>query len=436
MRRCLFTLAAAVLAAPAGRATEPTYCKDVAPILFKNCASCHRPGEVGPFPLLSYRDAAKRAKFLAEVVAERQMPPWKAVHGFGSFLDERRLADAEIDTIARWAKAGAPEGDPKDLPPAPKFTDGWQLGEPDLVVTIPRPFTVPADGPDITQVFVVPTGLTETRSVAAVEFRPGDRSVVHHVFVYVDETGSARKKQDREEAKCGGPGYRSFGGPGTVVTGLLELAGPAKTPRFRPEDATQPLSANADLVITVHYHPSGKEAHDQSRVGIHFAKKPATQRLLPLILGTREIDIPAGTKEHVIEQDLTLPAEAAVYSVSPHMHQLGREMKVWAERPDGKEVPLIWVKDWAFNWQDDYLFSQRPVLPAGTKLKLRAVYDNSADNPANPNHPPQRVRYGEQTTDEMCMCFTGMIATGRIGQARLNRLALSRAIFWHPPTGE
>jgi hypothetical protein len=297
---------------------------------------------------------------------------------------------------------------------------------------MPRPFTVPADGPDIYQVFVVPTGLESARGVTAVEFRPGDRSVFHHAFIYVDATGSARKKQEREESRCGGPGYRSFGGPGSVVTGLLGLTGPAKQPRFFPDDVTKMMHAKSDLVLVVHYHPTGKEVRDQSRVGLYFSKQPAGRNMLPLILGTKEIDIPPGDRAHVVEDTLTLPAEAAVYSVTPHMHQLGREMKVWAERPDGKEVPLVWVKGWDFTWQDDYLFADRPVLPAGTKLRLRAVFDNSADNPANPNRPPRRVRYGEQSTDEMCLCFTGMIATNRVGQARLNRVTLARAMFWNP----
>lgn len=396
----LILAAAGLTAAP-----TPTFAKDVAPILYRNCAGCHRPGEVGPFSLLDYKDAAKRAELLKEVTTARQMPPWPAEPGYGHFLNERRLTDAEVATIAAWADAGAPEGDPKDLPPAPTFPEGWQLGTPDLVLTVSEAFNVPADGPDLFRCFVVPIDLPENRTVAAVEFRPGNPKVVHHALFFLDSTGAARKKDEASP----GPGFPSFGGPGFLPTGSLGGWAPGSMPRRLADGLGLRLPKGSDLALQVHYHPSGKPETDRSTLGIYFTKAPAQRIVVGQRLVNRQIDIPPGEAHYQRTAQLEVPVDLKVIGITPHMHLIGREMKVRAIRPDGTEEPLIWIRDWDFNWQGQYTYAEPVRLPAGTRIELTASYDNSADNPRNPSDPPRRVRFGEQTTDEMLFCFLQVV---------------------------
>jgi len=416
MASSLLLWAAALAAvAPASSADRPvTFSQHIAPLVWNHCTSCHRPGEVGPFALLSYDDAAKRADFLADVVADRRMPPWKAEHGFVHFVDERRLSDDEIALFARWAAAGAPEGDPADLPPLPKFVEGWQLGEPDLILEMPEPFAVPADGPDVYQCFVIPIPITESRTVAAAEFRPGNRSVVHHAIMYLDANGAARKRDEKDP----GPGYRSFGGPGVLPTGGLGGWAPGALPRLLPEGTGKFLRKGSDLVLQLHYHPNGKPATDKSTVGIYFTKKPATTIVGGLAILNHRLYIPAGDKAHrVTAQSEPMPVDVNVLGLGPHMHLLGRQMKVTAETPAGETVPLIWVRDWDFNWQGSYGYVEPVRLPKGSVIRVEAVYDNTADNPHNPNSPPKDVRWGEQTTDEMCLVSI-MLTTDTLADLR------------------
>jgi hypothetical protein len=368
--------------------------------LWQNCAGCHRPGEVGPFSLLDYEDAAKRADFLAQITADRRMPPWKAAPDFGKFHDERRLSDEQIALIERWAAAGAPRGNDADLPPEPKFTDGWQLGEPDLVLTMPEEVSIPADGRDVYRCIVIPIPVDENRTVSAVEFRPGNRRVVHHAIMYLDASGAARKRDEQDP----GPGYQSFGGPGILPTGGLGGWAPGSMPRHLPEGVGKFLRKGSDLVLQLHYHPSGKPETDRSSVGIYFTKKPATTITGGLLVMNHKLYIEPGDKDyHITAKSEPLPVDVNVLAVSPHMHLLGREMKAVAKLPDGKTEPLVWIKDWDFNWQGHYGYAKPVRLPKGSTIELEAVYDNSADNPRNPNSPPKLVRWGEQTPDEMCL---------------------------------
>jgi hypothetical protein len=402
MKRLIATLAAlAGGAAPLAAADEPvTWTEHVAPLLWKNCANCHRPGEIGPFSLLTYKDAAKRADFIGEVTASRRMPPWKAEGGFGTFHDARRLSAKDVQTLAAWARAGAPEGDPARLPPVPKFPEGWHLGQPDVVLKVPRPFRVPAGGRDVFRCFVIPIPMDADRMVAAVEFRPGNPKVVHHALLFLDANGAGRAKDGTD----GQPGYSSFGGPGILPTGSLGGWAPGALPRFLPEGIGKYLKKGSDLVLQIHYHPSGKEEVDQSVVGLYYTKKPARKIVTGVAVRSRRLYIPAGASNHTVTaESAPLPVDVDALSVFPHMHLLGREMKAVAVRPDGREVPLIWIKDWDFNWQGSYQYAKPVRLPQGTVIKVRAVYDNSADNPKNPNNPPKPVRWGEQTTDEMCL---------------------------------
>ncbi len=376
-----------------------TFSKDVAPVLFQNCASCHRAGEVAPFALTSYADAAKRAKTIADVVEKRAMPPWKAAPG-PAYVDECRLTDDQIGLIKQWTAEGAKEGNPADLPALPKFPDGWRNGEPDLVLEMPEPFTVPAEGRDIYQNFVIPTSFTEDKWLSAVEIHPGNRRVVHHVLVHLDVSGKAREL----DAKDPGPGYRTWGGVGFPSAGQIGGWAPGNVARRQPDGIGVNLPKNADIVLQVHYNLNGKPETDRTKVGLYFAKAPVDKRARLFPLASR-INIPAGDADYRVTSSMPVPSDVTLRSVMPHMHLLGRDMRVFATLPDGTELPLVHVPDWDFNWQMGYAFKEPVKLPRGSKVTLEARYDNSAANPRNPNSPPKPVRWGEQTTDEMCLAY-------------------------------
>jgi hypothetical protein len=378
-----------------------TYARDVAPILDAHCIDCHHPGGIGPFSLTTCAQASKRAQTLADVAETRVMPPWHAEPGHGHFLGERRLTDREIGTLVAWAKTGAPPGDPAEEPPIPSFGSSWSLGEPDLVVAMPVPFEVPASGPDIYRAFVLRAEIPEDKMVVAAEFRPGAPSVVHHCLTHVDTTGAARKLEER----AGGNGYPSFGSPGFAPAGSLGGWVPGTTPRFLPDGMGRQLPKGSDIVLQLHYHPSGKVERDRSSLAIYFARKPVTRVVASLSLWNRDIDIPAGEPAYRRTIDQTLPRGVTLIGITPHMHLVGREMKVTATLPGGVVEPLVWVRDWDFRWQDQYCYEKPLDLPAGTRIQIEALYDNSSENPNNPSSPPQRIRFGEQTTDEMCLCF-------------------------------
>jgi hypothetical protein len=382
-------------------AAAPTFHEDVQPILYKHCADCHHAGEVAPFPLLSYEDASKHAKQIARVTGNGYMPPWHAVQGWGEFQDARGLSDAERQTLQAWFEGGAPEGDPKKAPADPVFASGWRLGKPDLIVKMPEAFEIPASGNDVYRAFVMPLGFDTDREVAAVEFHPGAKAVDHHAIFYLDTSGKARAK----DAADPGPGYKSFGGPGFLPAGGLGGWAPGANPHFQPEGVAYHVPAGADLVMQMHYHASGKAERDQSELGIYFSKKPAAKRVQSLALLQRDLHIPAGDKAYKVTADITLPIDLEVIGVTPHMHLLGNTMKVWATLPDGKEQKLLRIDDWDFNWQGQYQYARSVPLPKGTTVHLEATFDNSADNPNNPNDPPRDVTWGEQTTDEMCIAF-------------------------------
>jgi len=385
-------------------ALEPgsiTFSKHIAPILWEHCIDCHRPGDIGQFSLLTYEDAAKRAKFLKKITHERRMPPWKPEPGVMPLHGERRLSSPELAMINRWVDDGAPEGDPDDLPTPPELASGWRLGQPDLVLTMRQAFPVPADGPDINRCFVIPTNLTEDRMVSAVEFRAGDRSVIHHTIMFLDANGAARKLDGQD----GQPGYKSFGGANVRPTGGLGAWLPGTVPRHLPSGMAKFVKAGSDLVLQVHYHPIGKATEDQSSVGIYFAKEPTKHIVTGIAVTQPLLQLPAG-KAHcdVKTRCAPLPVDVNVLGISPHMHDLGKEFRVSAKLPGGKYLPLIWIKDWDFNWQGTYQFEKPLKLPKGSVICLHAIYDNSAGNPKNPHSPPQDVTWGESSSDEMCLC--------------------------------
>jgi len=380
-----------------------TFTKNIAPIVYSNCVTCHRPGQVAPFSLMTYQEVAKHADDVASVTDDRVMPPWKAAPDFGDFVGIRHLTDEQIATIDAWVKAGKPEGNPADLPPAPTFSSGWQLGEPDLVVQVPKSFTVPAEGRDVYRCFVIPLNLTEEKYVAAVDFRPSNPRVVHHALFFLDNNGNGRRLE--AQAGDGQPGYWHSGGPGFMPSGGLGGWAPGYTPRFLPEEVGRPIRPGADLVIQTHFHPTGKPEQEQSTIGIYFKKSVPSKLLVSYPRSVRGIDIPAGQADYQLHDSFTLPNAVTLEGITPHAHLLCQEIKVVATLPDGTIKPLIWIPKWDWGWQEQYQYRQAMVIPAGTKVDIDFRYDNSANNPKNPHTPPQRVHYGEQTGDEMGIVF-------------------------------
>ena len=410
-------------AAAGGQAREPaTFNRDVAPILDANCVNCHRPGGIGPFSLTTYADASGRAARIAAAAAERRMPPWQPVPDHGRFRNERRLTDAEIALLAGWAAAGAPAGDPADRPTPPAAGDGWQLGTPDRVVTMETPFRLPAGGADVYRNFVLPAALDERRWVRAVELRPGAGGgrVIHHARILLDGTGGARRL-DAEDAS---PGY-----DGLMLDHARFPAGhflgwaPGKVPVELPAAIAWPLDPGTDLVLQLHLLPAREPVDVQPAIGLHFADGPATLTPVSLLLTSKAIRIPAGEPAHVVEDRYQLPIAVDVLGIAPHMHYLGKRVEATATLPDGGEEPLLRIDDWDFDWQDEYRYREPVHLPAGTRLRVRFVFDNSTANPRNPRDPPIAVGFGPQATDEMAELMLQVLPVGDPG-----RLAQSLAV--------
>lgn len=379
-----------------------TFTEHIAPIIHNHCTSCHRPGQSAPFPLISYKDVRRRARTIASVVEDRYMPPWLPSGGDIKFKGERTLSEEEIDLIVSWVKNGSPKGDTSLLKPSPTFPDDkWTVGKPDLVLQMTEPYPLPAEGPDIYHQFVIPTNLKEEKWLKAIAFLPGSPSVVHHSLFYYDNNGRARLADEKDPA----PGFRdmplgdSFG---KYIGGWV----PGMSPMFLPEGLSTKLSPNGDIVLSTHFHLSGKPESEISTIGLYFDDKPSekfgTQIQLPPHFGAlKGIDIPAGAEETVVTDEFILPVPVKAFWVSCHAHYLGKSMRLVAELPDGNEIVLLNIPDWDFNWQEVYAFEDYVDLPAGTKLVSKVTWDNSADNPNNPSDPPVRVRWGKESFNEM-----------------------------------
>jgi hypothetical protein len=390
-----------------GRPSTPTFAETIAPIVYGNCVTCHRPGEAAPFSLMTYEDVAKRGKLITKVTSSRYMPPWHAAPGFGEFVGERRLTETQIEQFGAWVAAGMPRGDASKMPKLPTFPgDGWRLGQPDLILEMPVGFELPASGPDVFRNFVLPTGLTEDKWIRGIEFRPSARKVVHHAIF-------AQVPGGRFAARNGADGRPGFGGMSSV--GIVNDSGGSRglggwavgaTPMMFPEGIAALLPKGSDFLLQMHFHLSGKTETEKSLIGIYFADKAPDKALftveLPALFGFGAgIDIPAGVKDYTIKDSFTLPGDVRVYSAIAHAHYLAREMKAVATLPDGSTRPLLWINDWDFNWQDNYVYKQPFALPKGTRIDVTLTYDNSADNPRNPISPPRRALWGEQSFDEM-----------------------------------
>ena len=386
---------AAYVAAPEGTLT---FNEHVAPIVYEHCTPCHRPGEVTPFSFVEFEQVRKRARQIAEVTGSRYMPPWQPEPGEHAFVGERRLSVQEIGTLEQWFAEGAPEGDPALRPTPPRFPEGWSLGEPDLVVRMPRPFEVGAEGEDLFWNFVIPVPLETRRFVRGVEFRPGNRQVVHHAEIRVDTTGVSREL----EAEPGG-GFSGTVEGGGAAPPLGHFLGwvPGSTPFLAEKGGTWPLSPGDDLVLEVHLVPTGKPEQLEASIGLFFSDEAPSFQPYLLRLGSRNLDIPADDSDYVMTDAYRLPAPVTLRSIQPHAHYLGKELRASARLPDGTQLPLIHIADWDFTWQDAYRYAEPIALPAGTELSMHYRYDNSEDNPRNPNQPPRRVLYGPQSKDEM-----------------------------------
>ncbi|MCY3843252.1 MAG: tetratricopeptide repeat protein [Acidobacteria bacterium] len=385
-----------------------TFTEDVAPIFAANCVACHRPDGIGPFSLLDYDAARRRAAQIAEATADRVMPPWKPVAPPGAFEGERRLSDSDIAAIGRWAAAGAPEGPPGALP-APPDAAGWQLGAPDLVVSMPEPYVLPAGESDVYRKFVLPVPTEEERWVRAVEIRPGPASPIHHATIRIDTTGRARDR-DAEDPL---PGYSGFMvetarfPPGHVLGWA-----PGRTVTEQSEELSWALAPGSDFVLQLHMLPGAAPVPAQPEVGLYFAAAPATVEPVSVILQSMTIDIPAGESAHAVRDAFRLPVALDLLAIYPHAHYLGREVRATATLPDGTERMLLRIDDWDFNWQDEYRYRTPVHLPAGTRVEMHYVYDNSAANPRNPHDPPRRVVFGPQSSDEMAQLLLQVVPAG------------------------
>jgi tetratricopeptide (TPR) repeat protein/mono/diheme cytochrome c family protein len=388
--------AAATVPAPA-----PTFYRDIAPIIYQNCSTCHRPGESGPFSLLNYDDAKRHASQIAALTKSRFMPPWLPQAGYGEFDEERRLTDKQIQLIQQWVKAGSPAGRIADALPAPKFNSEWALGPPDMVLNVAQPYHVASDGPEIFWNFVIPVPVTTTRWVKAMEVRPGNQRVFHHANVILDRSGSALRKEPKPGA--GFPGMDL-----TIEEDTFDPDGhflawkPGSQPIVEPDGLAWRVEPGTDLVLNVHIRRSGKEETVSPAIGLYFTDHPRTK--FPMLIQLEHdgaLDIPAGDKDFVVSDEFRCPIDLQVLAVYPHAHYLATLMEAYATLPDGSRKWLVRIPHWDLNWQGVYRLKNPLMLPKGSVVSMSYHYDNSATNPLNPNHPPKRVRAGNEATDEM-----------------------------------
>ena len=443
---------------------EVTFSEHISPIIYNNCTVCHREGEIGPFPLTSYEESVDFAASILYVTEEGLMPPWPPDRHFSRFVGERGLTENQLQLIADWVEAGAPKGDPALEASIPDFPEGSLLGEPDLVLKMSEAFPIRGDNRDEYRVFVLPTGLTEDRDIVALEFRPGNPSIVHHALFAMDSSGEARRLENEDTR----PGYESFGGFGVPLRQGLSLGGwvPGATPRFYPAGTGVRLPANADLLLQVHYAPWPVEETDQSTVNVFFSDEPVERQvknrlmlpsdlvdsdgnyfLIPpalapfsgaligsgiqtllgetvtpdeidalannaladtvfgdqlggTVAGFLAFDIPANTTPQ-FRAIWNVKSDISLLNVWPHMHYLGRDWEITLERPDGSTENLIRINEWDFNWQGSYTFPKYIKVPMGSVIHAAALYDNTSTNPYNPSFPPVDVGWGEKTKDEM-----------------------------------
>ena len=404
-----------------------TFNKDIAPVVFQHCAPCHRAGQAAPFPLLTYDDVKKHAQDITRVTASRYMPPWLLEPGHGEFIGERRLTVNQIGVLQQWVEEGVVEGAASDLPRAPQWAEGWLLGKPDLVLTMPQPYRLSPEGRDVYRNFVIPIPVSGRKYVRAVEFQPGNREIVHHAFMYIDRTTQSRRLDEQDTE----PGFGGMHTPSSAQApdGHFLSWQPGKVPIAARLGLSWTLERGSDLLLQVHMQPSGKSELLQASIGFYFTETPPTNTLFKIGLRSYAIDIPAGQRDYALEDAYTLPVDAHVLAVLPHAHYLAKQMRGVATLPDGTEQSLFLIKDWDFNWQGDYHYAKPVFLAKGTTISMRYTYDNSTNNIRNPNHPPQRVKYGIQTTDEMGELWVQILPGSKADLAVLSKDYQSRVFL-------
>ena len=416
---------------PAADAKQVTFNRDIAPIMFRSCAQCHRPEEAAPFSLLTYSDAKKHARQIADVTKSHAMPPWLPEPQELKFADEIRLSDREITLIERWIEQGAVEGSPADLPAPPKLVEGWRLGKPDLILTAAKPLTLSPQGTDTYWNFIFPVPIQQTRWVKAVEIRPGDKRYVHHANILVDRAAASRKRETEPGAGFGGMEIRIESQVFDPDSHLLFWK-PGTVPAEEPEGMALRLDRGTDLILNTHLQPSGKPEVIQPSIGLYFTSQPATK--FPMLLqmeNDAKLDIPPGEKNFVVSDDFTLPIDVDLMAIYPHAHYLGKDIQAWATLPGGGKKTLIHIPQWNLNWQAVYRYSEAVRLPKGTTVSFRYTYDNSDANPLNPNHPPARVTGGNRSSDEMCHLWLQVLPVNFDSAQGDPRMALQEALARH-----
>jgi tetratricopeptide (TPR) repeat protein len=451
LNRALATIALVAVAAACSRTTGQvdtasravTFNHDIAPILYANCASCHRPIDDAaepkaaatsgspddpicvagaPFSVLDYDSVHRHARAIASAVQRRAMPPWMPEPGHGDFANERRLRDDQIALIAKWVESGAPEGDPADAPKPPASSGGWQLGTPDLVLKLPEPYVLRPGTRDVFRNFVIPVPITTTRYVRAVEFRADRPQVFHHADLAVDASRVSRLL-DRADP---GPGFATK--DDDQVQNVYGWS-PGKVPVMEPADNAWTLEPGTDLVLLLHMIARTETETVQPMIGLYLSDTPPAHTPLSVKLESKAIDIPAGEANYVVEDSYVLPVDVDAVAIYPHAHYLGKERRATATLPDGSQKDLIWIRQWDFRWQDRYRYKSPLFLPKGTRVAMRFTYDNSVLNPHNPRNPPQRVRSGPRSTDEMGALWLEVVPRRAEDAALLNADYLRRSVL-------
>jgi hypothetical protein len=390
----------------------PTFARDVAPILHANCVSCHRAGEVAPMSLVTYADARPWAQAINRRITDGTMPPWHADAAPGTFMNERRLSPAQKTVIARWVAGGAPQGNPADLPPAPAFTDGWRIGTPDQVFELPEDYEVPAKGTIEYENFYVPTGFTEAKWLQAIEARPGNRALVHHILVYYEAppesiTPAAILQVNREHNQL--PRREAGLRPTQRPVGparLIATYAPGTNPQVFPLGTALRLPPGGVLHFQMHYTAIGKPGVDRSKVGLIFAKQPPTTEMRVTAFLNARLVIPPGASDQPVSTGVTFVQDALVWGLFPHTHVRGKRWNYALTLPDGTSKTILAVPRYDFNWQTYYMFTEPLQVPKGARIVSTAWYDNSAVNRSNPD-PTVEVRWGDQTWEEMQ--YTGIV---------------------------
>ena len=398
-------------------ASAQTFSKDIAPIVFEACVSCHRADGPGPFPLTTYDEVRRRATQIAKVTASRFMPPWKVEPGVSHFVGQRLLTDREIALIDQWAKNGAPQGDPTEAPAVPKFADGWLLGKPDLIVTPEAAYSLPAQDSDAFRIFAIRIPVARRTYVTGIEFHPGNARVVHHANIRIDRTTATRRLDDADPL----PGYdglmpRSAEYPDGHFLGWTpgQIA-----PLVQPELAWT-LEPGSDLVVQLHLQPSGAVEDVRPEIGLYFTDRTPSKTPTILRLGSQGIDIPPGEPHYVIRDSYVLPVDVQLLAIQPHAHYRARQIRGLATFPDGTSRVVMQIKDWDFRWQHVYREKRPLPLPKGTRLSMEYTYDNSSTNIRNPELPPARVFWGQRSRDEMGDLWFQLLASNETDRARLN----------------